>query len=353
MAAALDVNAVVSHCVAANKLSASGRFVRAAEQWGRAAEAARAFGAPDCLVVANAQARRSRHLAPLALIAPLADTLIDADSVASCAQTFQASWLVCASELEPPDRALAVLNSALTTLLPDAMDVLERRRLAGTLLYGKCAPHEVEFARQLARTVDSSNVEREVACAPLLGYQVFMKAARLALHRLWIMDCDTVPPVAMTADQKVLSFVLKALDLMCAPRPFDGGCYDEAMLLDGVSRALSDAALSIHHEALRAAYGRVRAVGTASRRGIEDALQVVRADFKGARAKSQEDNDARGLQSCAHCGATEVHVKHFKHCAACKAVVFCCKDCQLANWPAHKAACKAARKAAAGAAAGA
>jgi hypothetical protein len=47
------------------------------------------------------------------------------------------------------------------------------------------------------------------------------------------------------------------------------------------------------------------------------------------------------------CGAQEVHASHFKRCSACSAVVYCCKEHQVQDWPAHKAACRAARKAAA------
>ena len=56
---------------------------------------------------------------------------------------------------------------------------------------------------------------------------------------------------------------------------------------------------------------------------------------------------ASGLRSCAlaSCGAKEAHPSHFKSCAACKAVVYCCKEHQTEHWPSHKAACKAARKA--------
>jgi hypothetical protein len=52
------------------------------------------------------------------------------------------------------------------------------------------------------------------------------------------------------------------------------------------------------------------------------------------------------LRSCANaaCGTIEAYAGHFKLCAGCKAVVFCTRDCQLASWPQHKAACKAARK---------
>ena len=61
--------------------------------------------------------------------------------------------------------------------------------------------------------------------------------------------------------------------------------------------------------------------------------------------------DAPDLRSCAlpGCGAKEAHPTHFKSCAACRAVVYCCREHQVEGWPGHKKACKAARKAAAAA----
>jgi hypothetical protein len=58
----------------------------------------------------------------------------------------------------------------------------------------------------------------------------------------------------------------------------------------------------------------------------------------------------RGLRECAlaGCASKEVHVSQFKRCGACRTVAYCCRDHQLADWPAHKAACKAARKNTAG-----
>ncbi len=55
------------------------------------------------------------------------------------------------------------------------------------------------------------------------------------------------------------------------------------------------------------------------------------------------------LRTCAleACAAREVHEAQFKKCAACQAVVYCCKAHQEQHWQAHKPACKAARKAAA------
>jgi hypothetical protein len=63
MAAALDVSAVVAYSAAAAELMDKGRFARAADKYTLAAAAARALGAPDCLVVASAQARRPHCLA--------------------------------------------------------------------------------------------------------------------------------------------------------------------------------------------------------------------------------------------------------------------------------------------------
>ena len=50
---------------------------------------------------------------------------------------------------------------------------------------------------------------------------------------------------------------------------------------------------------------------------------------------------------CDRCGKTaeEASVKSLKGCANCYAARYCGKECQLAAWPGHKAACKARVKA--------
>ena len=50
------------------------------------------------------------------------------------------------------------------------------------------------------------------------------------------------------------------------------------------------------------------------------------------------------MRRCETCGEPELRQSQFKHCSACRAVVYCCKAHQVSHWPAHKAACKASRR---------
>jgi hypothetical protein len=58
------------------------------------------------------------------------------------------------------------------------------------------------------------------------------------------------------------------------------------------------------------------------------------------------DDVTRGRRfACAACGKMpDLHSPAFQKCAACLAVTYCGKPCQLAHWPAHRADCKKLRK---------
>ena len=89
--------------------------------------------------------------------------------------------------------------------------------------------------------------------------------------------------------------------------------------------------------------------GVLQARQIEAGIRVQAVMQHAHIATVASSMHAPGLRTCAldGCGAKEAHPAHFKSCAACHAVVYCCREHQVAGWPSHKRACKAARKAAA------
>ena len=101
---------------------------------------------------------------------------------------------------------------------------------------------------------------------------------------------------------------------------------------------------------LEGAWLRLRRSGVLQARGIEASCTSL-PDGQAYTAAIMNSLSAPGLRHCAlhGCGAREAHKAHFKRCAACQAVVYCSRECQATDWPAHKEACKAARKAAAAA----
>jgi hypothetical protein len=103
------------------------------------------------------------------------------------------------------------------------------------------------------------------------------------------------------------------------------------------------------HSRILTAWRRLQSSGVLQRRGIMHGVSLVTALNTHADATAAATAAARGLRVCAlhnTCGAQEVHASQFKRCAACLSVVYCCKEHQVQDWPAHKAACRAARKAA-------
>jgi hypothetical protein len=242
-------------------------------------------------------------------------------------------------------------------LVPPMMALLERRRLAGTLLFGKCALHEIEWGSQQLAAVESCDVSETALSAQFVGYEAYLRVARLGLLWVYLVGCrPSWVPALPTAAQTELIFscATMALDLMRTRRQDKNAAYDyeaafQSLVLEVVLR--NDVHISSENrDALVAALDRLKCSGVLEERGMDAALKHTRQEGQRMAAEAEADNEACGLHSCAHCGARELHVAHFKRCAACKAQRFCCKECQLANWPQHKAACKAARKAAAGAA---
>ena len=83
---------------------------------------------------------------------------------------------------------------------------------------------------------------------------------------------------------------------------------------------------------LSGAWQRLQRSGVVEALCDEDAHIVTDADATRALDKALERNKtAAGLRRCAlpGCGAKEAHPAHFKNCAACRTVVYCCREHQV------------------------
>jgi hypothetical protein len=197
-----------------------------------------------------------------------------------------------------------------------------------------------------------------VAAASTLGIDVYMMVGGFVLSMLPDVTPSNMPREMQLAHA---TFVASALDLMAQPRevPFviengvNKGFLDslpEQTLAQNARALLVDACLctGMDGEALSLmvdAWRRVERSGVLVMRLLEDERVLTKCLDEGFDAAAAEAA-VRGLRECAlaGCGAREMHVAQFKRCAACKGIVYCCKEHQVADWPAHKTACKAARK---------
>jgi len=316
----------------ANELEEKGHLVRAAENYTRAAEAARALG-PDNLVVVEMQR-----------------------SHASVLLTYAAN--VVSSEAAVDPGILAAQRADCVALLSAVVAALERRRVAGTLLEGKCTAAEEAWSVEHWKAAGASAV-KAASVAKLFGYELCLQTATNVICVLqnaafFANECSAAQ------FQFLFQHAINAAELMLLPRSHGKTAFGEEVLF---AKTLSEAAASLDAQGLDArlvqqladAWQRLQRSGVLEARGAHDGgvfSQRLRLVQKACIDKSdgavRAAMVAPGLRSCAlaGCGAKEVHPQHFKRCSACKLVVYCSKEHQLEAWPAHKAACKAARKAA-------
>ena len=310
----------------ADELADKGHLLRAAENYGRAAEAARTLG-EDNLVVIGAQVRQGEMLCMYATNVP--------DAIAD-------------------PHILAAHHAACIALLSGAVEALGRRRAAGTLLEGKCASAEEAWweAGTLTQAYAGIPAVETTSWAALVGYEEFLYAAANAMdmlrNALWFAaECSAAQFQSFT------QHVVHAAELMQQPRRHNGtGMGTEAGFTDALRCAVAvagarglDARLV---QLLASTLQRLQRSGVLQERRIEEAIGSIASKQHAVDKVVQKSLTAPGLRSCAlpGCGAKEAHPTHFKSCAACRTVVYCCREHQVAGWPGHKKACKAARTAA-------
>ena len=285
-------------CQKADELCNKGYLLRAVENYGRAVEAARALGA-DNLMALHMQQRQGGLLLTHAV--HLAETT--------------------AAEA---DNRIAAHRAQCITLLSGAVAALERRRVADTLLEGKCtAVEEAWKAWDIQLDARLSDVTA-VSFAALVGYEQFLRAGAyvlsvLAHARLFAAECSAAQ------FHSFAQHVVHAAQLMQQPRRH--GDISLSMETEFVPRTrtvyslrtIADAGVgSLFTQPLARAWQRLQRSGVLQARRVYQGTGSFFEERQAFHETVKKNMTAPDLRSCAlpGCSAKEEHPAHFKCCAA-------------------------------------
>ena len=334
MSSSVDLTPVLELERKAAALMNKGIKLRAAAKYGRAVEAARALG-PDNLVAAWLLIRQGHALGSCAV-----------DAVANGAEF--GDFVVHRND------SIALLLGAVATL--------ERRHVAGTLLEGKCTAVEEAWYAELIACRKMPPVLARLG-KQLVGHHVFIGAATCALNVL--LCADQFVAACSHAFQPLAENIAHAADLLQQQIHIRLELVTELEFTSLLRSILNiESAASARGapvgafggldtrlvQLLEGAWQRLLRSGVVEALCDEDAHIVTDADASRALDEALERSQTTAhLRRCAlpGCGAREARPAHFKSCAACRAVVYCCRQHQVEGWASHKKACKAARKLAA------
>ena len=274
----------------ADELGFKGHVLRAAENFGRAAEAASALGA-DNLVTIYLRLRQGN------MLGVYATTAVDTDP-----------------------RVLAAHGAQTIVVLSDAVAALERRRVAGTLVDGKCSAVEETWRAAVLRRLNSKSTAAWAASwAPLVGYSQFLHAAATAIDVL--LDAQLYAVVCSAAQfQAFAEHVVHAAELMQQPRRHGNEAMSiEADLTEQLRDAVAGKAAKNRLDAslvqlLAGAWLRLQRSGVLESRRIEDNIRLHAPRQQALNATVRKSLTAPGLRACAldGCDAKEAHPTHFK-----------------------------------------
>jgi hypothetical protein len=329
-----DLSRVVALSCKAYSLQEKHHFVRASEKFAAATAAAQELSQVDCLVVTH---MRLMHVVTLHGYAQTPGLSAEAASAAT-------------------KQAFEMLFGAIATL--------ERRREAGTLLFGTCRswPEEEWYGQFLQHRLqlfgERAYTPKELALlVKFVGYDAYIYVAASA-----VLGMNPFERRPASEIQALGRFALSAFELLELPRhEFMDHMLDSETALTTVMQSTCeicsplierrDPRISAPVVELYARWQRF------ARSDVSEELDIgagASRFLSGASARDaviRAELAAATLRCCSlrSCAARELHQGHYKRCGACHGVVYCCREHQLEDWPAHKAACKAARKAAAAA----
>ena len=255
-------------------------------------------------------------------------------------------------------------------LLSAVIATLERRRAAGTLVAGTCRrwPEEEWYGkfvqhRELLNKRPPYTPKRQAMLAQFVGYDAYIYATAASLEAL------ERQPKASSPEAQALAvcapFAVRGIDLLEQPRLKiwnDSSLASEDMLAN-IMQLFSETYGPVLAEfgdiqppesirpmmAVLSRWQRCVRSGMLQKRDLAAGAVYAAGVTSALHAASMARMAAATLKCCSlqSCATRELHPGHYKQCGACKTVVYCCREHQVADWPDHKAACKAARKAAA------
>ena len=334
--AATAVTEIVSLSRKGKELCLKGHWERSLLKWRDAVAAAEALGAEDSLIVASVKTSAVHYWA-------FNEAMRDGHFTQATVLEVFAQLAACVA-------------------------ILRRRRDAGTLQQGKCRPEEERWSLETllhGRPLTASDAHL-LSASSYVGYVVFLEVtSSCAALVIAALDEPTLPALEPGGEEERTWFSFtcdlcdEAVALMMQPREMkDYRSTEESSMfsrLRELKRALATG-LEVHrgwHVQVSVALARLQRSGVLEERHITGREKNGRGDLRETLERGAQERKAAAaygqLRRCAlaGCGAREAHLRHFSKCGACKAVVYCCREHQLEDWLAHKAACKAARKAAA------
>jgi len=308
-----------------------GHVERADDKLREALAAARAVGTEDCLVTAMLTVAVAVH---------------ELDAFAR------------RRTVTPVDRpSITAKSREFVEATTGAAAVARRRRSAGSHQPAEQAWYKAHFVAVVCAQEQGSESEALEAAKNVASvcFETTMVAACEALNFLRVATAwDLFSASELSSRLATTCDLVDEAVTLAGPQRVEGtfSAYD-GLLVDrihsGAELWRQQRSTAAHAERLAEALKQLSIHGVVSadqQARMDQGVKEGHAKLAAARAAASAPELLRRC-ALASCGALEAHVRHFSRCSACKTVIYCSKDCQLADWPAHKKACKAARKAAA------
>ena len=211
-------------------------------------------------------------------------------------------------------------------LLCSAVEALQRRRVAGTLLNGRCTAEEEAWqAAEMQSCNPDLTADDAARYASLTGYITFLRAAASVLSilrfaSLFALECT------VEQFQSFVQHAVHAVTLMQQPRgrhaSVDWADEDFTAALRTIVAEAGETGLDpCHTQLLSDAWQRLQRSGVLQARRITGNARPANEEDRARLTATLSSLKDPGRRSCAlpSCGVKEAHPQHFKSCPPAKA----------------------------------